>query len=189
MAEWRPIPDCDYEASDEGQIRRSIPAKRKRVYPITGFTAPTGYVMACLQINGKQKNVLVHRMVCAAFHGPQPSPDHEVAHRTGKRGDNRQENLRWATPAENNADKVFHGTAQHGEKNGSAKLTEADIPHISRRANEGQGQREIAAHFGVHQRQICNVLHKRSWSHISEPLELHYPMRQAPGGARAGGQP
>lgn len=47
------------------------------------------------------KNYWFHILVCTAFHGPRPSPKHQVDHINRNRFDNRPENLRWVTPREN----------------------------------------------------------------------------------------
>ncbi|WP_208609489.1 HNH endonuclease signature motif containing protein [Streptomyces atriruber] len=52
-----------------------------------------------------------HFLVCVAFHGPRPTASHQVAHGDGDPTNNRPCNLRWATPAENSAGAVRHGTA------------------------------------------------------------------------------
>ena len=50
-----------------------------------------GYKEAGIQ----NKNHLMNRLVCRAFHGPAPSPDHkEVDHIDGNPGNNRADNLR-----------------------------------------------------------------------------------------------
>ena len=49
--------------------------------------------------NGKTHKV--HRLVCEAFHGPQPTPNHIVLHLNEEPTDNRAENLRWGTRKEN----------------------------------------------------------------------------------------
>lgn len=43
----------------------------------------------------------VHRLVCEAFHGPQPSPAHIVLHLDEDPSNNREVNLRWGTRKEN----------------------------------------------------------------------------------------
>ena len=48
---------------------------------------------------------LVHRLVCLAFHGPQPSPDHTVDHIDRDVHNNRAVNLRWATKSEQSYNK------------------------------------------------------------------------------------
>lgn len=46
---------------------------------------------------------LVHRLIALTFIGPQPSPSHTVDHLNQDPDDNRVENLRWATRAEQRA--------------------------------------------------------------------------------------
>jgi hypothetical protein len=43
----------------------------------------------------------VHRLVCEAFHGPQPQDKPVVIHIDEDATNNRQENLRWGTQKEN----------------------------------------------------------------------------------------
>src|SRR5687768_13870758 len=98
----------------------------------------------------KGKPRRVPRVICEAAHGPPPTPDHEAAHSCGKghlacvtKG-----HLSWKTHVENIADKFIHGTIAKGERQGSAKLTEADVRTIL--ALKGiVAQRRIAARFGV----------------------------------------
>ena len=46
---------------------------------------------------------LVNRIVCAAFHGPPPSPKHEASHLDDDPANNRADNLAWETREENQA--------------------------------------------------------------------------------------
>ena len=61
-------------------------------------------------INGikARKNYWFHILVCNAFHGPRPSPRHQVDHINRDRFDNRPENLRWVTPHENSMNNITH---------------------------------------------------------------------------------
>lgn len=54
------------------------------------------------------KNYFVHILVCTAFHGPRPTPKHQVDHINRDRWDNRPENLRWVTPHENSLNSITH---------------------------------------------------------------------------------
>lgn len=77
-----------------------------RVYNATTCREPkqqcrNGYKFVVLQVNGKQKWIGVHRLVCCAFHGAPPSPNHQPDHINGNKSDNRPENLEWVTPKEN----------------------------------------------------------------------------------------
>ena len=64
------------------------------------------------QIRKGHKKLLVSRIVCEAVNGPPPTPQHEVAHNCGRGhlGCCNPQHLRWATRAENQADRRIHGT-------------------------------------------------------------------------------
>ena len=49
------------------------------------------------------KNFKVHRLICEAFNGPPPTPDHIVLHKDEDSANNRRGNLKWGTHAENAA--------------------------------------------------------------------------------------
>lgn len=51
----------------------------------------------------------IHTLVCLAFHGPKPTPKHQVAHKDCNKMNNGYLNLRWATPKENIADSIILG--------------------------------------------------------------------------------
>ena len=74
------------------------------------------------QIRVGYKKLLVHRIVCEEVNGPPPTPKHEAAHNCGKGhlGCCAPKHLRWATRAENQADRHIHGTAYWGR---AAKAT------------------------------------------------------------------
>ena len=59
-----------------------------------------GYIRTGLNKNGKQKMLLVHRLLAIAFI-PNPENKPQVDHINGVKYDNRLENLRWVTQSEN----------------------------------------------------------------------------------------
>lgn len=69
-----------------------------------------GYKTVMLRVGGRSTRFYVHRMILEAFVSLPPTEAHQAAHWNGVRDDNRLENLRWATPAENHADIDRHGT-------------------------------------------------------------------------------
>lgn len=62
-----------------------------------------------ISIDGERVNFDLHVFVCETFHGPKPSPLHEVRHLNGDGTDNRAENLAWGTKTENAQDIIRHG--------------------------------------------------------------------------------
>jgi hypothetical protein len=75
--------------------------------------------------------------------------------------------LRWATHAENMADKVPDGTENCGTRNGSAKLTDSQVVAIRREYNRGGvTHRVLAAQYAVSSATISDAINGRTWSHI-----------------------
>lgn len=114
------------------------------------------------------ENIAVHRRVCEAVHGPAPSAEHEAAHSCGRGHDGCVSplHLRWATGAENQADRLAHGTASLGTKHPRAKLTEADVRLIRAQAGS-MTNTELAAAFGVTKQNITSILKGSTWGWLS----------------------
>lgn len=104
-----------------------------------------------------------HRHACEMAHGPAPE-GHEAAHGCGRRACVNPAHLRWATPTENQADRLGHGTHNRGERCGIHKLTEAEVREIRTLVAAGHRQRALAARFGVSQVTISNVINRVSWA-------------------------
>ena len=75
--------------------------------------------------------------------------------------------LRWATRAENLADRVRDGTVNHGERQGSAKLRSADVRVIRRRVADGETQTGVAAEFGICQPHVSRIVRRLDWAHLA----------------------
>lgn len=103
-----------------------------------------------------------HRAVCHIHHGNPPTERHHAAHQCGNRLCVNPAHLRWATPKENEADKIGHGKAPHGEANGCAKLTAEQVCEI-RKLKGTDTQTAIAKKFGVSRRTVGAVLNNETW--------------------------
>jgi hypothetical protein len=113
--QWRALKYGDgYEISEYGEVRRTRPKQsHKKQYGLFLKQGTNGrnYRKVVLTLGPKRyKMFYVHRLVCEHFHGPQPSPDHEVAHYDRNTKNNHYSNLRWATKSENQRDRHRHGT-------------------------------------------------------------------------------
>lgn len=110
--EWRKIPGFErYEASNLGQIRKAAdmfgrPAGNVLKPRISNYGHQVVSVYG--ETRSQQKRSSIHRLVCMAFHGPAPFEGAVVCHNNGIADDNRPENLRWGSIADNAADFKKH---------------------------------------------------------------------------------
>jgi len=108
-----------------------------------------------------------HALACHLTHGPRPAEGRwEAAHGCGVRACFNPAHLRWATPAENTADREAAGTILRGERHGNARLADDDIPAIRRRLAAGDLGTVIAADYGVSITTISNIKQGVTWSCI-----------------------
>jgi hypothetical protein len=104
-----------------------------------------------------------------------------VAHWDGNKTNNTVSNLRWATKAENAADKHRHGTTVCGDRhwtrrmpertlcgsqNPASKLTENQAMAIYRAS---ASNRAIARRYGVSDVLVGRIKRGKSWKHLSAP--------------------
>ena len=149
---WRQIPGFDdYEASNLGRIRRALDGRVKKAGDLIAQTGKRYRYVGLCPIGHPRRTIQVHILVAMAFHGLAPSPDHEVAHWDGDGLNNRAENLRWALPVENIADRTRHGRQARfiGEKNVLCLhgRSAAEALMLARKAT-GESYAKIGARFG-----------------------------------------
>ena len=105
---WKIIEEfSDYMVSSKGRII-SLREKGKLMIPQSG---KRGYRCIVFSVNNKKYNKKISRLVAEAFienQGNKPIVDHI----NGDKEDNSVENLRWATPTENNTG--FRKTSNNG---------------------------------------------------------------------------
>lgn len=173
--EWRDVPGWEryYQVSSEGRLRR-LPRRVKSRWPsgrwhsggIIGIPS-RGYRDVKLTADGRVSRKNLHVLVCEAFHGPKPFAGAEVCHGDGDRENNRPDNLRWGSAAENAADRALHGSNLDGEKHPGSKLTASDICRIRDCYEPGYGNlTKIAREYGVSATLILNIVRRKTWKHI-----------------------
>jgi hypothetical protein len=198
--EWRDIPSISgYQASNLGRIRRVVPDQMNRFAGrVLSQASNNGYLRVQItHSSGKRQSVLVHRLVCEAFHGRMPPDKSHCAHIDGTRSNNRPSNLYWATPRENAADRNSHGTTARGDQHwtrrhpekvlrgkshprsapgykapcgdmvGTCKLSEDQVREIRSTPQLRGTGKMLAEHYGVSMGLISAIRKGRIWRHIT----------------------
>jgi hypothetical protein len=164
--EWRNVVGFEgvYEVSCLGRVKRIAPGQGATPGRILRqHQHQSGYVNVALSTHSSKRFIWVHRLVCTAFHGQPPTPEHEVNHKNGVKTDNRVINLEWATKSQN----IKHAFRALGRNTGRAKLTTDQVREIRRLYDTGTyTQPEIAKRFGVCKATICLIINRRTWTHI-----------------------
>lgn len=125
-SKWLDVPRYEglYWVTKEGTVRGQKTIKKQAL-------SNKGYCIVELYKGNTRKKMLVHRIVAQAFI-PNPSNHPNVCHIDDNPQNNNVANLFWGTQKMNLQDMVSKGRNNNkvfkGEKNGSAKLKDADIP-------------------------------------------------------------
>jgi len=159
-----------YEVSTLGRVRsisRDVLRRGRGTVAYQGVVLKTwldrdGYVEVSLCREGRQRTQKVHTLVAASFLGPKPAGT-EIAHGDGDKTNCSVDNLRYATPAENSADRKKHGTQAMGREAFAIKLSADDVAAIR---SSKDGQRLLAARFGVTRGNVQHVQKGKSWRHV-----------------------
>jgi hypothetical protein len=164
VTEVRPIPGFPgYGASSDGRI---VGKRGQWLLPaLTG----DGYLAVNLHTGRGMRRRMVHRLIASSWLPKPLTPAHDhVAHWDGDPTNNAIANLRWATRAENEADKKRHGRDNRGERHGRAKLTEPQVREIRQSWAAGVSQPQIASRYGVDRSTVSLIVTRRTWKHITD---------------------
>lgn len=166
METWKVV-ECspEYEVSDLGRVRRVSAAAGTYAGRILAQPrSKNGYPQVNIRRDGRIRSTKVHILVATAFHGPKPSPVHQVAHRDGDRTNNRVDNLRWALPAENAHDNILNGVQPQGEAHPRAKMSEDGIRDI--RLRHAALIKELASEYGLGLSQVRTIIKGERWTNV-----------------------
>ena len=168
--QWRPIPGYEgyYDVSNFGNLRTYY-KNRKLSDAYRGANlhlSTTGYLIAYLHKDKKLFRTAISRLVLLAFVGPPPIGKPYACHGDRNTLNNRLRNLRWGSNADNQADRIKHGTSNRGEANGKAILSEEGVKDIKRRLAFGETQASIADDYGIDPSAVSNIKIGRNWGHV-----------------------
>ena len=171
--EWRPIPGWEglYSVSSLGRVRsearitmRSNGFRYTVRARIVKAAISGGRQAISMRDHGTRVTAFVHRLVALAFIGPVLE-GMEVCHGDGDPLNNRPDNLRYATHAENMADMVLHGRTNRGVPGSSWKLGPASVRAIRALAGDVTAA-EIGRQFGVSISTVSSVVSRKTWGWV-----------------------
>lgn len=160
---WRTIEEFPkYEVSSIGRIRNRGTGRIMRLAPVT---KKSGYLGMSFRGVGRTYHRKVHLLVIEAFICKRP-PGLVCRHLDGNIQNNRVENLKWGTYADNYNDSVLHGTSNRGEKHPKTRMKPADVLKIVELLPT-MPRAEIAKLYGITKHSIFNIVRGRSWQHVT----------------------
>lgn len=131
----------------------------------TGFIGPSGYG----QFNIGGRAVVTNRAVYELSTGHPPPTGMDVCHHCDVRHCVRwPEHLFLGTPTENVHDMIAKGRDRkaRGEHAANVKLTENAVRDIRAAYSSGTMPTELGRRYGVSDRQIHDIVKRRSWRHV-----------------------
>jgi hypothetical protein len=156
------ISDCGKVFSNKATHRRSVMHEMKLTVNSCGYL-----IVGLTDRNKKRYTKLVHRLVAEAFiSNPENKP--QVNHIDGDKTNNHVSNLEWNTAQENIVHAFENGLicAAKGEDNSSAKISNKDAEKLIQMILDGATNEEIALKFGLHERYVSLIRHKKRWKHL-----------------------
>ena len=129
-----------FRVDDQGNVY----GKRGNI--LKGCIDRCGYKEVCLSLKGKQKSVLVHRLILKSFKPCENMDKLDVNHINGNKLDNRLINLEWCTRSEN-INHSYKNRLQDNATNqyGNFKvISQEEVELMKILRLEGKTQKEIA---------------------------------------------
>jgi len=115
------------------------------------------------RVRYKGKTTYVHRLVCRLTHGEPKQEFLHAAHSCGNSICCNPTHIRWASPKENQSDRVTHGTSLLGADGPGARLSEEDV-RLIRLMKGSMSYSSIGRIFGVTASTAHRAATGRTWS-------------------------
>lgn len=155
MAKWK----APSHGSSEAFLRQHVDATTNDCIEWPYGKNGNGYGLAV--VGGIQRTA--SNWMCRLAHGEPFLIWGQAAHSCRNPGCVNPRHLRWATHAENMADKNEDGTSNHGERNGKTKLTADDVRAI-RAAPPKLGP--LMEKYGMSRDGIVKIRNRTRWAHV-----------------------
>lgn len=132
----------------------------------TGYRSPDGYGWRRVKMDGKWRNIGVHRLACIEAHGPPPFPKAEAMHSCDVPNCYEPTHLSWGSRQDNMGDAAKKGRMPRGVKSWRTTMTEEDIRFIRSTCAMGIPKKDLADQYGVSETQIYRICSREQWSHV-----------------------
>ena len=129
---------------------------------------PFGKGRGTVHVDGRKEPAA--RTVCRLTHGEPPTEGRWEAAHSCLNGDNgcvNPNHIRWATHAENYADRLVQGGHQRGENHGLSKLTADAVRSIRARCADGEARAKVGADFGISRQAVNDIVWRRRWDWLT----------------------
>lgn len=167
--DWKPIPRHEhYQANSEGLVRNQT---GKILKPANNGNGYLWYML----MPGRQI-WYAHRLVAELFLDAPSEGQREVSHQNHKRNDNRKENLRWASHAENvqhswKAGRMEHLPIFYNIRPANAKVDPTLACHIRRRIKSGERREDLSLEFNLSKSTVQRIASghrykRRTWADL-----------------------
>ena len=132
----------------------------------SGFKDKNGYS----RLNVGKLPKLAHRL-SLQIHGIDVPDDLCVLHTCDNPSCCNPKHLRIGTKGENNADMRLKKRSARGQRNGKAKLTNAEAIAIKAGLDRGESGKSLADQFNISQATVSSIRHGTRWIYLSELID------------------
>lgn len=159
-----------YGATRTGEVYSYNYGRQGILKKLKLFVNSEGYQFTCLFMNGKQKNLAVHRIVALSFI-PNEKNKPEVNHKDCNRLNNNVENLEWSTRKENVLHAYNLGLYRKGSKHPGSKINEDIAYKIKHLLHQGYSNSRIKKALGISIKIIQQIALDKNWKHVIYPSD------------------
>ncbi len=162
--QWKATPFPNYEVSNLGRVRRSMPGKGTFAGRLLrAGRGGVGYLTVAPVIDGRNVTHCVHVLVALAFCQPVEGARF-VNHRDGNKSNNHATNLEWVTQKQNGEHAAATGLLVEGSRHYRAKLTDAQVEAMrEERWLLGTSFRVLGEKYGVSITTVHSAVHGQTY--------------------------
>ena len=126
--------------------------------PLKIQTNNRNYLFITSRVNGKQKNVSVHRLVAETFIGDIVGK--VINHKDGNVSNNHVSNLEIVSQKDNIAHSFYNGLTKKGEKHSRAKISDNDLKSMIKEIQNGLSTVKASKKYNLSQSYVSKVMRK-----------------------------